>query len=264
MDPILFTLGPLTIAWHGLFSAIGVLVGVTLVAYLAKKSKVVTEDDIYSMALWVVPGGIIGARLLFVIEKLDYFITNPLTALAINEGGLSIYGGVLGGTIVGLIYARVKRLPIGGLTDIIPPGLILGQITGRIGDIINGEHHGTETDLPWGFVYTHPNTQGELGLQVHPAIGYEMVWNLLVFALLWRWQGRFERKGTIFPIYLIGYSLGRFLTGFVRKDVIIAVGLTQAQLVAIGLIVIGVACLVYLYRQKTAVRQVAPSRGSRR
>ena len=251
-------------AWHGLFSAVGVLVGVTLVAYLAKKSKVISEDDIYSMALWVVPGGIVGARLLFVLEKLDYFITNPMAALAINEGGLSIYGGVLGGTITGLIYLRAKRLPIGHLTDIIAPGLILGQVVGRIGDIINGEHLGTETDLPWGVVYTHPNTQGELGLQVHSAIGYEMIWNLLVFAVLWRWQDRFEKKGTIFPMYLIGYSIGRFLTAFVRRDVVIALGLTQAQLIAIGLVVIAVLTLVYLYRQKTEVRQVAPSRGTRR
>ena len=185
IDPNMFSIGPMLITWHGFFSAVGLGVGLWLTANMvAAASKTVTADDVYSIALWAVPGGIVGARLLYVLENAYLFANNPLGMFAINEGGISIYGAVIGGTLAGAIYCSRSHKPLAMLADRAMIGLLLGQGIGRIGDIINGEHHGREAfDFPFSVVYTHPNTLGERGLPVHLAVGYELVYDL-VFAWL--------------------------------------------------------------------------------
>src|SRR5438093_5852236 len=142
----MFTIGGLVVTWHGFFTAVGVLIGVVLTARLAHHVGL-TDDQVYSAATWVVVGGIIGARLLFVLEKLDFYKDNPLSILAINEGGISVFGALIGGFIGGAIYCRMRGIVVGRLADITAPGLSLGLGLGRIGDIINGEHHGTPSNL---------------------------------------------------------------------------------------------------------------------
>jgi phosphatidylglycerol:prolipoprotein diacylglycerol transferase len=241
IDPNLAQIGPFVLSWHGLFSAVGVIAGVTIGVRVAAEAGA-DEEGAYNLALWSVAGGIIGARIFHVVDNWAYYAQNPMQIVMINEGGIAVYGAVVGGFLTGTLYALRTKLQVAKVADGGAIGFMLGQAIGRIGDVINGEHHGTPTDAPYAVVYTHPNTLGELGLPVHLAVGYEMVWDLLVFALLWLMRGR-VRDGIIFWTFMLLYGLGRFWTTFYRVDQIQAFGLTQAQLVAVVGMVVGVIFL---------------------
>ena len=255
IDPNMFALGPLLITWHGFFSAVGLAAGLWLTAKLCQGTSV-TADDVYTVAMAAVPGGIVGARLLFVLENLWLFADRPWAVLAINEGGISIYGAVIGGSIAGAILTRYLKLPVALLADRAAIGLIVGEGIGRLGDIINGEHHGRPAEgLPWSIVYTHPQTLGEPGVSVHPAVAYEMIWDLVMGGLLYLLLRRRPREGMTYVAYLIVYSLGRLWTGFFRKDVIVLpaspmgdIGLGMAQLIAVIMLVIAVPWFFTLLR----------------
>jgi phosphatidylglycerol:prolipoprotein diacylglycerol transferase len=256
IDPNLATIGPFTLSWHGLFSAIGVIVGVTLGVRIAAEAGA-DEDAAYNLALWSVGGGIVGARLFHVIDNWAYYSQNLSQIVLINEGGIAIYGAVVGGILTGALYARLRAIKLGAVADGGAVGLIIGQAIGRIGDVINGEHHGLPLDAPWAVIYTHPETLGELGLPVHLAVGYELIWDLLVFALLLLMR-RTAGQGKMFWTYVLLYSLGRFWISFYRVDAIQAFGLRQAQLIALVGIVLGAAMLAYLY----FVRRTPPAAAS--
>src|SRR3989442_8860455 len=148
IDPtIVDTLG-LQITWHGLFTAAGVVVGVAVATAFARRAGY-QEDTIYNVALCLVIGGIVGARALYIIEHLSDFTDDPGQIIAVNTGGISIYGALIGGTIGGWLYAIIRKVPdIPRGADIAAMGGILGMATGRIGDIINGEHFADSTSLP--------------------------------------------------------------------------------------------------------------------
>jgi len=254
IDPIIFHLGPLAVGWHGLFTALAVVLAVLLTARLAKRVGI-SEDDVYATAIWAVPGGIVGARLFHVIDKIDYYVANPLAIFALNEGGLSLYGALLGGTLVGVVYAWHRGLPIARLADYTAPGVLLAQIVGRIGCTINGDAYGSPTTLPWGLVYTHegafvPRDWILNGVASHPAPVYEILWDLLVLAVIWRLLGRMKPDGASFVLYLMLYSVGRFFISFVRMDPIVAWGLQQAQIVSLLVLAIGALLLAYLHRRE--------------
>lgn len=242
IDPNLFTIGAFTLSWHGLFSAIGVIAGVTLGVRVAVAAGA-NEDSAYNMALWAVAGGIVGARLFHVIDNWGFYSKNPSAILLINEGGIAIYGAIVGGVLTGFVYALITKQNVAALADGGGVGLILGQAIGRIGDVINGEHRGLPLDAPWAVVYTHPNTLGEPGLPVHLAVGYELVWDLLVFGLLVLMRRRWAGLGVMFWLYVLLYSVGRFWISFYRVDAIAAFGLRQAQVIAVVGIVLAAAML---------------------
>ena len=128
------------------------------------------EDTIYNVALCLVIGGIIGARGLYIIENLSDFTDDPSDIIAVNTGGISIYGALIGGTIGGWLYAYLRKVPdLPRGADIAAMGGILGMATGRIGDIINGEHFASDTMMPWGLVYTHESSPSYLQLWAEPA-----------------------------------------------------------------------------------------------
>lgn len=263
---------PLQITWHGFFTAVGTLVGIWLAVRWATRAGF-TEDDTFSVAMWGVVGAIIGARLFHVIDQWDFYSRDPLLIVRINEGGLAIYGTIVGGPIAGAIYAWRKGLNVARLADIAAPPLILGMGIGRIGDIINGEHHGIHAiGFPLAVVYTHPNTLGELNTPVHLAVGYEMLLDLAIFAfLVWmargfirgadgrihfNWQPRYPRDGMLFWLYLFIYSVGRFFVQFYRVDTVFAMGISQAQLLSVLTAIVAVWFLVY---QMNRARRFGPS-----
>jgi phosphatidylglycerol---prolipoprotein diacylglyceryl transferase len=261
IDPTLLRLGPVQITWHGFFTAVGTLVGIWLAVQWAREAGY-TEDDTISVAMWGVVGAIIGARLFHVVDQWDYYSRDPISILRINEGGLAIFGTIVGGPVVGAIYAWRRGLNVARLVDVASPPLILGMGIGRIGDIINGEHHGVQASgFPLAFTYTHPSTLGEIGVPVHLAVAYEMVLDLVIFAVLvwmargvvrtrsgrvaWSWRPRYPRDGMLFWTYLFLYSLGRFFIQFYRVDTPFALGLSQAQLVSVLTAMVAVWGLVY-------------------
>lgn len=247
IDPTLLQLGPLVISWHGFFSTVGLIAGLWLAVRLGRRTEL-TEDQVLSFGLWGILGAIVGARLLHVLDYWYYYLEHPGQILLLNEGGIAIYGAILGGVAAGALYGRLARLPIGQAADIAGCGLILGQAIGRIGDIINGEHHGAHApDLPWSVVYVHPATLGERNVPVHLAVGYELVWDLLVLGILLRLFRRLPIDGALFWIYLWLYSVGRFVISFYRLDSIEAFGLRQAQIVALLCIIASTVALAILY-----------------
>ncbi len=259
LDPTIVTLGPLAFTWHGFFTAVGLAAGVWLAVRLGMGYGM-SEDDVMSVALWGVIGGVVGARLWHVVDTWQLYAQDPLAIFRINEGGLAIYGTAVGGPLAGAIYAWRKGLSLGKLADSAAAPLLLGFAIGRVGDIINGEHHSLPTDLPWAFIYTNPNTLGQKGIPVHPAVAYEMLWDLVVFGVLIWLRGRVPRHGMIFWTGGLLYSIGVFFIRFFREDAVLwAAGLTEAQLSALVGGVISLWALLYLASRARKAGTTAPS-----
>ncbi|MBI4233398.1 MAG: prolipoprotein diacylglyceryl transferase [Chloroflexi bacterium] len=267
MDPDLFTSGIFVLSWHGFLSFIAVALAVYLVARWAPREGIST-DAVYSTAIWAIIGGIIGARLVHVIDQWDFYGQNPSQIMAIWNGGIAIYGAVLGGFVGGYIYAKLSKIPAGKLADITAPIMPIAMAFGRIGDIINGEHVGKLTGMPWGFVYSHPKSPSfqTYGLAAsHPAVVYEMIWDGLVFTVLWvLLRGRLKPDGMLFLAYLALYAFGRFFISFYREDRIWAVGLGQAQLISLVILAITVPLLAYRARLLPRAERAAPVQRSPR
>ena len=272
MDPNILSTGAFTLSWHGVLTIVGVVLAIFLIALWASKSQPMlnwveqyakkgkakgpddktkrgmAQDIVYSVAVWAILGGILGARLVHVIDRWDFYGQNPGQIVAVWSGGIAIYGAVLGGFVGGAIYCRIKKFPVGILADITAPALILAMAVGRIGDIINGEHLSKTTTMAWGFVYSHPSS---LSNQVfgytptHPAVVYEMIWDLLVMGMLWKLRARFHPHGMLFILFLALYSLGRFTISFLREDKVWLGGLTEAHIIAIVIMAVAVPVLVY-------------------
>ncbi|TAK32652.1 MAG: prolipoprotein diacylglyceryl transferase [Chloroflexota bacterium] len=268
IDPMIAHLGGFELRWYGLAIVAAVVVGIW-VATMEAKRRGISADDIQSLGMWSVIGGIIGARLFHVLDKWEFYLANPHQILALQQGGLAIWGGVVGGVAVGAVYARRRKLPLAITADIGALGLITGQIIGRIGCLINGDAVGGPTTLPWGFRYVNPNAmlpqaivdyareQGrsvaEIAVQPYPL--YDMVWNLGVLAILWHLRTRTRLNGLIFFTYVALYGAGRFVLSFVRVEDQIFLGLQQAQLIALGMMLAGIVAVVYLLgkSKKTAL-----------
>lgn len=268
IDPTLVALGPFLITWHGFFTAVGLAAGVWLASRLAVE-RGIDADELLNVAMWGVVGAVLGSRLIHVVDEWGYYSQNPLQIPRIWEGGLAIWGTVIGGPLAGAIYAWRRRLSVGQLADVAAPALLLGMAIGRIGDVINGEHHGAPApDFPLAVVYTHPNTLGEPGVPVHLAVGYEMVWDLLAMGLvLWllgRGLGRHSRlpvPGMVFWCFTLLYSVGVFLVRFWRVDAAIWVWeLTQAQVLGVAGFVVSVWALAFLWAKHNQERLRASAR----
>jgi phosphatidylglycerol:prolipoprotein diacylglycerol transferase len=219
IDPTMFNLGPFTLTWHGLFTAVGIIAGVSLSVWLAKKDGIPAEVA-QEIALVGVPCAIVGARMFFVFEHWDVFSKDPARILTgITEGGITLYGGLLGGVIGGLVYSLWHKWPIAITLDAAAPGMILGQAIGRIGDLINGEHLATASNLPWAVRYTNPNTLGELGKSVHPtAGGYELIGDLIILGVLLFMRTKLKTPGWLFCLYMALYAVMRFALSNFRLD----------------------------------------------
>jgi phosphatidylglycerol:prolipoprotein diacylglycerol transferase len=248
MDPILVHLGDFALSWHSLFIVIGIVAGVWLTTSLVTRAGL-SADMFYSMVIWAIPGGILGARLVHVIDYWDLYSSNPGSILAFWEGGLALWGGILGGTLTAVIYARVKGFKLAGYADPAALGLLLAQAIGRIGDIINGEHISKGTSLSWGVTYTHPGSPS-FGLPPsHPAVAYELIMDLLILGLLWKLLGRVKPDGSIFLLYLATYSFGRFFLSFLRLDSnTVLLGLNQPQWLSIIVLAIVLPMLLLLWQ----------------
>ncbi|HBG74712.1 MAG: prolipoprotein diacylglyceryl transferase [Chloroflexi bacterium GWB2_49_20] len=256
IDPIIFSFGPFTLRWYSLIVLTAIGVATWLTAYEASK-KGFKKDDIYELAMWVIPGGLIGARLFHVLDHWsDLFAANPISSLYIWEGGLAIWGALAGGllTIAILAWRKGWRLP--SLLDAAVPGVVLAQAIGRVACVITGDAMGKPTTGPFGFAYTNPHALvPQLGVFYTPMPVYEIIVNLGIFALLWQLRKRRWPDGMLFLVYLSLYSLERLFLGFTSSYNILAWGLTQSQIIALTGLVISLALFILL-RKKAAARSV--------
>lgn len=243
IDPVIVHLGPFALRWYGLAVLAGLLAGLWLAGREAKR-KHLPEGLIGHLAVWVIPGGLIGARLLHVIDRWPDYLANPAAALAITAGGLAIQGAIFGGLLAGLVALRRRGLSIGPVVDAAAPGLLLGQAIGRLGCLVTGDAVGAPTSLPWGVVYTNPAAMvPQLGVAYQPAFAYEALWDLVALALLWRLRTRLRPDGAVFALYLVLYGTGKFLVSFARAEAVWLAGLQQAHLVATLLALAGLVWL---------------------
>jgi phosphatidylglycerol---prolipoprotein diacylglyceryl transferase len=252
IDPVLFSVGHVMVRWYGLILVLAISIGVWVGTREARR-KGFSDDAIQDTVIWSVVGGILGARLFHVLDHWStIFASNPLRALYIWEGGLAIWGGVAGGVLAAslLAWRRGWRLPM--LLDAAAPGLVLAQAVGRVACIITGDAMGKVTEGPFGFAYAHPDALvPQLGVYYTPMPLYEILANLVIFAVLWRLRSREWAPGALFLVYLSLYSLERLLLGFTSSYQILALGLTQSQVIALAGLAVALP-LLFLNRKTSS------------
>jgi prolipoprotein diacylglyceryl transferase len=214
------SIGPLNLRAYGLFIALGVFAAVWLTdrRWRARGGE---PGTVSSIALWAVPGGLIGARLYHVATDYELYTHHPLNAFKIWAGGLGIWGGVAGGVLAGAFYIRRHHLDLAALLDCAAPALPLAQAIGRWGNYFNQELFGRPTGLPWG-LRIDPSHRPAAYANVatfHPTFLYESLWDLaVVLIILWVEKRVRLRKGYLFAVYVAVYTFGRFWIESLRID----------------------------------------------
>lgn len=249
----IFNLGWFRLKWYGLLIAAAVLIGVNLSMQLAKKRNIDSES-IADLSIWLVLAAIPAARLYYVAFEWQSYSQHPDRIIKIWEGGIAIHGAIIGGSIAAIIFAKLKQISFWQLADVVAPSLALGQAIGRWGNFFNSEAFGSPTDLPWKLYIPRDRRPFEYvnSEYFHPTFLYESLWNLLVFTILmWLFIGdnRHHRlkAGSIFLVYLVAYSIGRFGVEGLRTDSLMFGSLKMAQAISLVGIAIGAIGLLWLY-----------------
>lgn len=236
LDPVLARIGPLQLGWHGVLTALAVIVAVQIGVAGAKR-RGYPEDGVSRVALWGVLGGLVGARLFHVLDHLPQYLADPLSILAVWEGGIAVYGGFVGGILAGWLAARRAGLASLPLLDAAAPAMLVGQLIGRLGCLVNGDAWGAPTGAGWGLVYSHPGAflpPELLGVPTQPYPLYEIVAVALVLvALLIIERRRAPRPGDAFVTAVLGYAAVRYVLTSFRQEEVVFAGLQEAQLVAL-------------------------------
>lgn len=235
-DPIAFEIAGIEIRWYGILIAAGMLLAVLLSCKRAYYHSL-SDEDVLDICLWVLPIGVIGARIYYVLFNLQYYDTIA-EAVNIRAGGLAIHGGLIFGVLTVLAVCRHKKIKPLNVVDLIISTVPLAQSIGRWGNYFNGEAHGGPTDLPWGIIVD--------GVKVHPTFLYESIWCLLLFIFLsWFDKNKRSAHGQTFALYCIFYSVERFLVEALRTDSLMFGPFKQAQLMSIAAIIFGI--MLYRY-----------------
>ena len=261
IDPYVFEIGSFRVGWYGMMYVIGYFVVYFLAAYRTRKEGLpYSKDFIQDFLVWTAFGLLIGARLGYaVIYNPGYYIRHPLEIIlpfSLNGGlhftgisGMSFHGGGVGVFVASFWYLRRNRIRFVDFADFIVPCIPLGYTFGRIGNFINGELYGRVTTSPWG-MYFPSDPSGSLR---HPSQLYEaFLEGVVLFALLWALRRKEAFRGLMFPIYLGGYAVARFIVEFFRQPDshlgFIAGNLSMGQLLSIGMLLIAIGAGIYLRR----------------
>ena len=264
------------IAYYGMIIGFGVLAGILLAVYLAKRTGQ-DPDTYYDLALYAVVISIIGARLYYVIFSWDSYKNDILSIFNLREGGLAIYGGVIAAVITVIVYGKVKKISFWVLADTASPALILGQIIGRWGNFFNREAFGQYTDgllamqLPVDAVRTSDITEkmmenlqvidGVSYIQVHPTFLYESLWNVCVLAFMFWWMKHKRFEGEIFLTYLFGYGIGRFWIEGLRTDQLLIPGTNTAVSQVLAIVLVIASAILVWYKGKKEKRICSEAEG---
>lgn len=249
MERVAFDLGIIQIYWYSIFIFLAILAA-CIVIYLEAKKRKINEEFIVNLAFNVIIFGVIGARLYYVLFNLDYYMSNPVEILEIWNGGLAIHGGILAGALFAICYCKKHKVETLKIFDIIVVGLIIGQAIGRWGNFFNQEAYGAITTFSklknLGIPEFVINGMYILGEYRQPTFFYESIWNLFGFiALLIIRRYPYLKTGQLSGIYLIWYSIIRFITEGMRTDSLMLGSFKIAQIVSIILFVIGIILFVY-------------------
>ena len=257
IDPVIFHIGAFSLRWYSLIMALGVIVGSFIFAAQLRR-KGIESGQVTAMLMVVVPSAIVGARLFSVLDNWGHYSHDLVAIVKPPYVGLAIYGVLTGGLAALAIYCRVRKLPVLRVLDCLALAIPVGQIIGKFANIINGDTWGSPTRLPWGFVYTNPHAllpANLLGVPTHPTPVYEQLWLVIMVTVLWYAVPRLKTDGMAILLYLGLYSFGRFFISFYRVNNILLLGLREAQLVALIVLVALVPVAILLRRRSMAVTQ---------
>jgi phosphatidylglycerol:prolipoprotein diacylglycerol transferase len=258
VHPIAFQLGPLAIHWYGVMIALAFLAGLWTAMRRARRENI-SAEKIADVTLWLMVGGIIGARFVYVTTYWrEEFASQPLSEIfKIYHGGLVFYGGFIGAAATGIIYILWKKMPLWKTLDVLAPSVALGSVFGRVGCLLNGCCYGRPTDLPWAITFTNPQANElsgtPLNVPLHPTEIYDALLNFGLYVFL-AWL--FRRKkfdGQIFATYLLCYAVTRSVVEYFRGDysnLHYHLGLTPAQWIGVPIFVAGLALAAVLSRRE--------------
>ena len=245
INRVAFSIGSFQVYWYGLIIATGLILALVYAHFSAKRYNV-DGSKLMNCVFAGIITGIIGARLYFCIFKWDYYGSHPLEIFAIHEGGLAIYGGIIGALLGGLGVAKIQKMKFMPILDITMVGFLIGQGLGRWGNFFNQEAYGTPTDLPWGMM-----SEGTLGETVHPCFLYESLWCLLGVAVL-HFYGKYRQRyaGQIFYLYLVWYGFERMIVEGLRTDSLylpfqlFGMDIRVSQVLSFAIFVTGIVLLI--------------------
>ena len=257
--PYSFTVFGFEIYFYGAIIALGFILAALFCAKQAAKFGL-TSDDLFDFVIWLIPTCIIGARLYYVLFKLDYFLANPSEILSLRDGGLAIYGGIIAGVITGVLVCKKKKIPVLALGDL----TAFGQAIGRWGNFINREAFGVETDI---FCRMGLTTPDGVTVFVHPTFLYESLWNFTGLIILYILLRRGARKydGQFTWLYVLWYGLGRAWVEGLRTDSLY-IGTTDirvSQLLAIVSALIAAVILIVNARKTHSPDELFVNRSER-
>ncbi|MEJ7846350.1 MAG: prolipoprotein diacylglyceryl transferase [Acidimicrobiales bacterium] len=248
-DPLVtIAIGPLRVSPHGIATVLGFLAGARLLLPATRRLGV-ADDLVFQMLTRAAIGALVGARLAYVVNHWSDYADAPLSVFAVWEGGISLFGGLVGGVLAAVPVMRSRHLSFWSLMDAAAPGLALGIAIGRIGDLVVGDHLGRPTEVALGFRCTDADTASQCiapdGQGVHLPALYDLIsaTTLLVALLVLRRRPRWD--GFLFLVFAAWYGTGRFLEDFFRIDDPVAFGLSGSQLTALTLVVPAAAWLVF-------------------
>ena len=258
INRIAFQFGSLKVHWYAVIILVGILLGFLYATVFAKRETLET-DTLYDVLLWGLPSAIIGARLYYVFFNFSEYAGKFLDVFKIWQGGIAIYGAVIGAAISTYIYAKVKKIPVLQLFDMGAFGLIVGQAIGRWGNFVNQEAFGTNTDsifaMSGNLIRSQLVKMQSMGMAVNPDMGvhptffYESVWNILGAILLGMFHKKKKHHGQIFSLYLVWYGIGRFLIEGLRTDSLYFFSFRISQIVALVTVVLGIIALIYFHQK---------------
>lgn len=237
INPVAFEVFGKEIYWYGIIIATGLILAY-LWALTQAKHEDINPDTLIDLIIVGLPAAIICARIYYVVFSWDSYKDNLVDIFKIWEGGIAIYGAVIGAFTAGFIYCKIKELSFYKITDIAAPCFLIGQAIGRWGNFINVEAYGCETDLPWRMLIVAENTA------VHPTFIYESLWNIAGFILLACLSRKKPFEGFIFYMYLCWYGLGRVWIEGLRTDSLMIGNFRISQLVALVCIVISASLII--------------------
>ena len=248
-DPVAFKVFGFEIRWYAICIVLGIIAAVIICEKRTDLYGIRPKDKVLDLVLWVIPIGVVGARLYYCLFEWENYKDDPISILYIHQGGLAIHGGLLFGIATAIIVTRRwKDDPVKWL-DIIAPGIAIGQAIGRWGNYFNSEAHGTPTDLPWAI-----EVDGQL---VHPTFLYESLWCLLLCIGLCIFEKKRKKRfdGQIFCLYVIIYSVERFFVEGLRTDSLWIGPLRQAQVISVCCVVLGIAGYVLLKKRSLKIEK---------
>lgn len=263
-----FTVFGQDIYWYGIFIGLGVILGVLLALHEAKRTGQ-NPDTYLDFIIYAMIIAIVGARLYYVIFSWDFYSQHPEKIFAIREGGLAIYGGIIGGVLTAIVYSHLKKKSFWVMADTMAPSLILGQMLGRWGNFFNKEAFGGFTDNLFAMRYQLSQVRasdvtpdilqnlvtvnGVDYIQVHPTFLYESMWSLCVFIILLILQRKKKFDGQVCATYFFGYALGRVWIEGLRTDQLCIGSVPVSQALSAVLIIASVVLYFYCKKKAAAV-----------